>query len=112
MENYLEADLQILTSPDIETGIVGAEFLKIFPVDGKESTSHCRTAYWVGFVLSPFGIPFWDDMPVELESPVEAADLTASIGVIFIRKCLVADNVNYWPDNVGFVPCDPVQQWL
>jgi len=38
----LKGQLQILTTPDIKAGIVGAQSLEELTVDGEEATSHCR----------------------------------------------------------------------
>ena len=39
---YLEGQLQILSSPKVKLGVVCAEVLEEFPIDGEKSPSHCR----------------------------------------------------------------------
>ena len=111
---YLEAQLQILSAPNVKFLVVRAQMFKVLAVDGKESARHGGTAHRCGGMGPGCIIPLWDWMPVELQSPIETAHLPPIVGlpVILEFQRLPADYIDHRPHHVRPVTCDSVQQWL
>ena len=63
----LERKFEVLSSPDVEPGIVSPEPLEELPVDGEEAAGHGRAVNGLGRVAVTSTLAFRYSVPVELQ---------------------------------------------
>ena len=69
--SYLEGQLQIFSTPDVEPWVVGSQPLKELSVDGKQAAGHGGRVHSLGCVGVPGSLTLRHCMPVELKKKFE-----------------------------------------
>lgn len=103
-------EFQILSSPDIESWIIGSKLFEVLLINREQSSSHCRWPDRIDGTGAVFAVTLRDRVPIELKTPVETTDTSEiSLGVM-VFESVVVDDVDDWAHDGRRIPFDSVEQ--
>lgn len=116
----LEAQLEVLTAPDEQAGIIGTQFQEVLPVDGKQTAGMGGTSIWLGVVTPPTLLPtrhfvlFVEHAPLEDATEVGLRSINRTVFEVLVIDPIDNGNCHHGPIAVDGRQegCQPVEVHL
>lgn len=86
--------------------------IETYPINTEQATGHGRTVHRFGGVFVSFLLTFWYRMPIELQVPIETANINSTAVVVVILERGIVDDIDDWTHHGRWIACDAIQKWF